>query len=204
MLIAKVGCTREDRPKLDISSDSYPSRKDDFSQENKFIRPIPKEEVRREEQPVLEDLDYCQPDKSPKYINSQQIQAYMRAREIGLKQADAAYIAGFSERTGRRLEKGDRVGTFRQIGRPSSIRTYETLIYQWLTESLASGVGQLKTSVVLARLQAIGYKGSKSAVYDFVRQIRPPTDMYPVQGSQIDSIQWMQQLLQKRVVPFLK
>lgn len=44
---------------------------------------------------------------SRKTIETYQIRVYMHAREIGLSQADAAYIAEFSERTGQRLETGD-------------------------------------------------------------------------------------------------
>lgn len=44
---------------------------------------------------------------SGKVIETYQIRVYMHAREIGLTQADAAYIAEFSERTGQRLESGD-------------------------------------------------------------------------------------------------
>lgn len=39
---------------------------------------------------------------SGKTIETYQISVYMHAREIGLTQADAAYIAEFSERSGQR------------------------------------------------------------------------------------------------------
>ncbi len=40
------------------------------------------------------------------YIQKNQVQVYMRAREKGCTQPEAAYIAGFSERSGRRIETG--------------------------------------------------------------------------------------------------
>jgi hypothetical protein len=43
---------------------------------------------------------------SGKTIHLYQKRAYMNAREIGLKQAEAAYIAEISERTGQRIEAG--------------------------------------------------------------------------------------------------
>ncbi len=44
---------------------------------------------------------------SGKYIQYQQIQVYMKGREAGLSQPTAAEIAGFSERSGRRIESGE-------------------------------------------------------------------------------------------------
>ena len=41
------------------------------------------------------------------YIKTYQAQVYMRAREIGCTQSESATIAGFSERSGRRIEQGD-------------------------------------------------------------------------------------------------
>lgn len=41
------------------------------------------------------------------YIKDYQVQVYMRARETGCTQPDAAAIAGFSERSGRRIEHGE-------------------------------------------------------------------------------------------------
>jgi hypothetical protein len=43
---------------------------------------------------------------SKKAIHLYQTKAYMNARELGLTQADAAYIAEISERTGQRIESG--------------------------------------------------------------------------------------------------
>jgi hypothetical protein len=42
-----------------------------------------------------------------KYIQYHQIQVYMNGREAGLNQPTAAAIAGFSERSGRRIESGE-------------------------------------------------------------------------------------------------
>jgi hypothetical protein len=41
------------------------------------------------------------------YIQNYQVQVYMRARETGCTQPEAAAIAGFSERSGRRIEQGE-------------------------------------------------------------------------------------------------
>ena len=44
---------------------------------------------------------------SRKAIHIHQRKAYMNAREIGLNQSKAAYIAEISERTGQRIESGE-------------------------------------------------------------------------------------------------
>ncbi len=41
------------------------------------------------------------------YIQNYQVQVYMRAREKGCTQPESAAIAGFSERSGRRIEQGE-------------------------------------------------------------------------------------------------
>ena len=43
---------------------------------------------------------------SGQVINQYQSRVYMNAREVGLKQADAAYVAEISERSGQRIESG--------------------------------------------------------------------------------------------------
>ncbi len=53
-------------------------------------------------------------------ISSYQSQVYMRAREEGCTQAQSATIAGFSERSGRRLEAGEHQP---QAGSPREWRT---------------------------------------------------------------------------------
>lgn len=42
-----------------------------------------------------------------KLIETYQVRVYMNARELGLSQAEAAYVAQFSERSGQRIESGD-------------------------------------------------------------------------------------------------
>lgn len=42
-----------------------------------------------------------------KLIETYQVRVYMNARELGLSQAEAAYVAEFSERSGQRIESGD-------------------------------------------------------------------------------------------------
>ncbi len=44
---------------------------------------------------------------SGKTINSEQVRIYMQKRKDGKKQVTAAAGAGISERSGRRIEKGD-------------------------------------------------------------------------------------------------
>ncbi len=41
------------------------------------------------------------------YIKPYQVHVYMRARETGCTQQESAAIAGFSERSGRRIEQGE-------------------------------------------------------------------------------------------------
>jgi hypothetical protein len=48
---------------------------------------------------------------SGKAIHLYQTRAYMNAREIGLDQAKAAYIAEISARTGQRIEAGNHRNT---------------------------------------------------------------------------------------------
>jgi DNA-binding XRE family transcriptional regulator len=42
-----------------------------------------------------------------KQIEINQVRVYMKSREFGLTQAEAADVAGFSERSGQRIEAGD-------------------------------------------------------------------------------------------------
>lgn len=44
---------------------------------------------------------------SGKAINSEQVKVYMQTRKDGKKQVTSAAKAGMSERTGRRIEKGE-------------------------------------------------------------------------------------------------
>lgn len=44
---------------------------------------------------------------SGKRIEISQVRVYMRSREVGLTQAEAAYVAEFSERSGQSIEAGD-------------------------------------------------------------------------------------------------
>lgn len=48
-----------------------------------------------------------------RYIKDYQVQVYMRARETGCTQPEAAAIAGFSERSGRRIEQGEHQPKYR-------------------------------------------------------------------------------------------
>jgi DNA-binding XRE family transcriptional regulator len=49
---------------------------------------------------------------SKQTIQPYQIRVYMNARDLGLKQADAASIAEISDRTGQRIEAGTVLGRF--------------------------------------------------------------------------------------------
>lgn len=42
-----------------------------------------------------------------KLIETYQVRVYMNDRELGLSQAEASYVAEFSERSGQRIEAGD-------------------------------------------------------------------------------------------------
>jgi hypothetical protein len=59
-----------------------------------------------------------------KTIKSYQIRVYMNAREIGLTQVDAAFVAEFSERTAQRIEAGThqpQQGGVRERNRPDPL-----------------------------------------------------------------------------------
>lgn len=91
----------------DAKIDSDQVRGSNFIQAKEIVENLPKGDLKIEsaqqnkEEPLL-----CQTDDS-KYICSQKVQTYERAREKGLSQSDASYVAGFSARTGQRIEAGD-------------------------------------------------------------------------------------------------
>ncbi|MEM9767652.1 MAG: IS630 family transposase [Cyanobacteria bacterium P01_D01_bin.71] len=91
----------------DIKVDGDQVRESNFIQVKEIVEKLPKRDLKMEsaqqnkEEPLL-----CQTDGS-KYICSQKVQTYERAREKGLSQSDASYVAGFSARTGQRIEAGN-------------------------------------------------------------------------------------------------
>ncbi|MGE0142989.1 MAG: IS21 family transposase [Planctomycetota bacterium] len=63
----------------------------------------------------------------------------------------------------------------RRLGRPSPVAQYEPTITGWLAED-----PKLPSNHVLERLRDQGYEGSKTAVYDLVRRLRPAAPQHGV------------------------
>jgi hypothetical protein len=54
-------------------------------------------------------------------------------------------------------------------GRPSKVAPYASQVAQWLREA-----PDLSSAEVLSRVRLAGYRGGKSALYEFVKQLRTP------------------------------
>lgn len=61
----------------------------------------------------------------------------------------------------------------RDVGRPSKIAPYSSLLGQWLRDT-----PDLSGAEILRRARLAGYRGSKSALYEFVRRLRAPGSGY--------------------------
>ncbi len=57
----------------------------------------------------------------------------------------------------------------RPTGRPSKVAPYAPQVAQWLREA-----PDLSGAEILGRLRLAGYRGGKSALYEFVKQLRAP------------------------------
>jgi len=55
------------------------------------------------------------------------------------------------------------------VGRPSKVAPYAPQITQWLRED-----PHLSSAEILGRVRLAGYRGGKSALYEFVRQLKHP------------------------------
>ena len=61
----------------------------------------------------------------------------------------------------------------RSKGRPSKVAPYAPQVEQWLREA-----PDLPSAEILGRLRLAGYRGGKSALYEFVNQLRAPESGY--------------------------
>ncbi len=111
-----------------------------------------------------------------------------KLRQEGVPQKEVRELTGVSERTTNRIEKEPEVknaddGSLRKtrnLGRPSPVEQYEAEIRQWFEEARNPEDGPLKGQEVLTRLRAKGYSGGKSAVYEWVRRLRPTRPPVPI------------------------
>lgn len=97
-------------------------------------------------------------------------------RGVGMLVEEVAAHAGVSPRTVQRVAKEPPIADPAQVddeasqrmGRPSPVAQYASKVSGWLAED-----PKLPSNHVLERLRDEGYAGSKTAVYDLVRRIRP-------------------------------
>lgn len=96
---------------------------------------------------------------------------------------EVAAHTGASPRTVQRVAKEARIAdpaavddaASKRVGRPSPVAQYEPKVVRWLAED-----PKLPSNHVLERLRDQGYAGSKTAVYDLVRRIRPAAPQHGV------------------------
>ena len=109
-------------------------------------------------------------------------------RQAGVPPAQVEAMTGVSQRSIRRIVKEPAVTTVasspstqrKGAGRPSEVSEYADEIAAWLSEERDPGDGPLKSQEVLARLRQQGYTGGKTAVYEWVKRLRPPKAVVPV------------------------
>jgi len=97
-------------------------------------------------------------------------------RGAGVVVGDVARHAEVSPRSVQRVAKEDRIddpgavdeAASKRMGRPSKVTPYEQQIETWLAED-----PKIPSNHVLERLRDLDYDGSKTAVYDAVRRLRP-------------------------------
>jgi transposase len=104
-------------------------------------------------------------------------------RGVGMLVEEVAAHTGASPRTVQRVAKEARIAdpaavddaASKRMGRPSPVAQYEPKVVSWLAED-----PKLPSNHVLERLRDEGYAGSKTAVYDLVRRIRPAAPQHGV------------------------
>ena len=109
-------------------------------------------------------------------------------RKAGIPAETVEQITGVSQRSIRRMIQEAEVtsaeepvtGNRKRIGRPSEVSEYRDEITAWLTEERDPRDGPMKSQEVLARLRQRGYTGGKTAVYELVKQLRPPKSPLPL------------------------
>lgn len=97
-------------------------------------------------------------------------------REAGHSLTDVAALSGVSEHTVRRVSKESPVThaddcaarTARHLGRPSAVEPFRHTIQDLLAEK-----PPLMSLEILRRVRLAGYTGGKTALYEFVRSLRP-------------------------------
>ncbi len=108
--------------------------------------------------------------------------------KAGVPPAKVEQLTGVSERSIRRIVKEPEVTSVeaapsaprKGAGRPSGVSQYRDEIAEWLAEARDPADGPMKSQEVLARLRQKGYTGGKTAVYDLVKQLRPPKRKVPL------------------------
>jgi transposase len=111
-----------------------------------------------------------------------------KLKKQGIKNAEISQMTGIGARTVQRIDQEPEMvesseAEFRQshpVGRPSSVKEYESLIQSWLLAARNPEDGPLKSAEIYSRLKKMGYEGGKTAVYELVRKIRPPEAKVPV------------------------
>jgi len=102
-------------------------------------------------------------------------------RRAGHTQREVAAFAGVSVRTVQNLDREARAGPGRATterrrpGRPAKVAVFAERIRQWLEAE-----PELEALEILRRVRVDGYDGGKTAVYDFVKQVRPAAPPKPV------------------------
>ena len=109
-------------------------------------------------------------------------------RKAGVPPEKVQELTGVSERSIRRIVKEPEVKCVeaeqsvkrKGAGRPSDVAKYAPQIHEWLSEARDPADGPMKSQEVLARLRQAGYTGGKTAVYELVKQLRPPKTVVPI------------------------
>ncbi len=109
--------------------------------------------------------------------------------QSGLPQQQIRALTSVSERTQRRINKQALVTDtdeanfrkFRSVGRPSTAEAFEQAVWAILCETRKPEDGAVKSIEIFTRLRREhGYQGGKTAVYELIRKLRPPTARVPV------------------------
>ena len=118
------------------------------------------------------------------------LERYMiqKLKAAGQATATIKAITGASERSIRRIANEVPISDLEDAtaqhkkgaGRPSAVAQYEEQIIEWLAEARDPADGLIKSQEILARLRQQGYKGGKTAVYERVKQLRPPKKQVPI------------------------
>ena len=89
----------------------------------------------------------------PEAIHLYQKRAYMRARELGLTQADSSWVAEISERTGQRIEAGNHRSNRGEVREPSPSRDPLADVWRQELEPMLRQEPRLKPTTLFEYLQ---------------------------------------------------